>query len=272
MQALFKSIKWSPALFSLGLALLFAVPGWSQALDAEPSGAVATAGQSDVPSVPELYRRYLENNGGRANLAALNTIAVTGVIERGGAVSARFRVFQKRPNKMRMRMEFEAYTVETIFNGERGWREYISADGERSAQELSEAVILELKDEATIEGPFFRAARRPEALGPVTFDEVRGQPSVRITCAAEAGIPHHTIWLSAENFQEVKVARNVPSESGEDILETVYFSEFDRIDGIHLARKIEYFYDGALERTIRIENVRSNIGIFDHYFERVESE
>ena len=57
------------------VALFFGSQGivWGQ--DQKP------ASDGDVPSPVDLYRHYIQSNGGRANIQALNTLVATGTLE-----------------------------------------------------------------------------------------------------------------------------------------------------------------------------------------------
>ena len=84
---------------------------------------------------------------------------------------------------------------------------------------------------------------------------------------------YSTSWLDAETFQELKLARTLPAKGmsseaavKETVVEEVFLTKTDRIDGVHFARKMEYFIDGVWAKTVEVDQIRANVGLFDSYF------
>jgi hypothetical protein len=181
-----------------------------------------------------------------------------------------FKLVRKRPDKLRFKVNFEGYTSETFYNGKQGWKELVRNDGAKEVVEIKGDELLSVTADAAMEGPFFQLAGLYDAMKPVAFEDVRGHEAIRVEIDPSAGIRYHTIWLSTEHFQEVKLAAtDVGSDAAQAPVESeVYFSDFERIDGVYHATTMDYCIDGELTQTIRIDRIRTNVGIFDSYFKK----
>lgn len=228
------------------------------------------ASDADLPSSVDLYHYYIQANGGRANIQALNTLVATGTLEAVDGDVLEFKVVRKRPDKLRFKVNFEGYTLETFYNGKQGWKELVRNDGAKKVVELEGDELLSVMADAVMESPLFQLAGLYDAMTPVAIEDVRGHEAIRVEIDPSAGIQYHSIWLSTEHFQEVKLARtDVGSDAAQAPVESeIYCSDFERIDGIYHATTMGYCTDGELTQTIRIDRIRTNVGIFDSYFKK----
>lgn len=225
---------------------------------------------TNLPSALELYQNYIDANGGRINMASLSTLLVKGSLIQSDGESVDFKLYRKRPQMMRMKYEFDRYQVEQISDGIEAWQVVSPNVGESSIFDITGEALESLLRDNKMEGPFFHAGMRDDWIVPVAEEEVRGQMAIRIEVSPEANIGYDVLWLSSENFQEVKLQRSLSREASNEAekVEEIYFTEFDKVAGIWLANEIEYFTDGELTQRVLINEVRANVGIFDSYFEK----
>jgi hypothetical protein len=76
------------------------------------------------------------------------------------------------------------------------------------------------------------------------------------------------IWISQENYQELKLSRKIEVEGQGTVLEETYYSDFDRVRGVWIAKTIHYYRDGAFFQSVLIDSAKANVGIFDTYFSK----
>jgi hypothetical protein len=229
-------------------------------------GALAT---EELPSAVDLYSSYIEYNGGRTNLKELKTLVASGTVDLVGGESYAFKMTRKQPDKFRLKMESVGHTTETISNGKQAWTVVSRVNGEETVVEIVGEELLEVQADSSMDGPFLKLAGRYGAIRPVAFEDVRGHAAIRVEIDPSAGVPYHTIWLSAEHFQEVKMAVSSVSADGAELIETeIYFADFEKLIGIYHAKKIDYVINGEPVKSMRIDRIRPNVGIFDSYFSR----
>ena len=231
-------------------------------------GCRVSFAESEVPSVDLVYRKFIEGNGGRANVLALNTLVINARLEFVSGDPVEFRLYRKRPGMMRMRRKMAYLCVDTIFNGKNGWRQTTSAaSGEIRTEALPEEEVEELRQNSSIEGPFFRVGSDPANIASVEFDTVGEIPAIRLDLVPDADCIYSTLWLDAETYQELKMARFIDAvETGQSVYEEIILSDSDQIEGVHFAQKMEYYHDGELVKTLLVDRIRANVGLFDSYF------
>ena len=223
----------------------------------------------ELPSAGKIYSSYIEHNGGRANMAALNTFIARGRVEVDGVGLYTFRITRKQPNKFRQKVYYTSYTKEILSNGEQAWTIVAAPNQEDKVVELVGDELSDALANSSMDGPFIRLAGQYEKFHAEAFEDVGGKPAIRVEVNPSAGVYYDTVWLSPEHFQEVKLAySNASDEAAEPIETEIYFSNFDKKAGVYYAKEIDYVVDGLLTQKIYIDRVRANVGLFDSYFEK----
>ena len=223
----------------------------------------------ELPSAEKIYSSYIEHNGGRANMAALNTFIASGRVEFEGVGLYAFRIVRKQPNKFRQKVDYTSYTKEILSNGEQAWSIVTAPNQEDKVVELVGDKLSDALANSSMGGPFFRLAGQYEKFHAEAFEDVRGKPAIRVEIDPSVGMYYDTVWLSTEHFQEVKLAfSNAPGEAADPIQTEIYFSNFDKNAGVYYAKEIDYVVDGLLTQKIYIDRIRANVGLFNSYFEK----
>ncbi len=217
--------------------------------------------KEELPTLEAIYRSYLEANGGLVNINAVNSIIVNGRIEKEGSVRP-FKLYRKRPDLMRMSVEYENYAVDTRYDGEEIRQELVGINGKTRQMEMEPGAAERVKRENTMEGPFFHLGRDLRSLSLEGEESIRGVNCYRIAVNERAGSPIRKVWLSQENYQEVKILEEVGS-----YLQSAYYSDFERVDGLLVATTVEYRVDQELSHRIYVDSVKTNPGVFDAYFD-----
>jgi len=251
--------------------LIFAVLLQAQihvVLSASESVDTKVRSEESAPTLTELYRGFIDGNGGHANILSLNTLVISARVIHADGDAVDFKVYRKRPAMMRMRLNMPQYYTETVFNGKEGWRQVTSkVTGDSKREELSEAELDNIRPSSSIEGPFFKLGSDSSNITSITSDVIGETPAFRLQVDPSAETVYGTIWLDAETFQEIKLMREVKIEGQEEtVVEEVLLSEQDKIDGVYFARRMDYYHDGELVKTLEVDRIRANIGIFDSYF------
>nr|MBC8189790.1 hypothetical protein [Puniceicoccaceae bacterium] len=89
-----------------------------------------------------------------------------------------------------------------------------------------------------------------------------------IASRAASDVPYERLWLGTEHLQEVQLRRQASSEAGREHLEEIYFSDFEQIRGVWLAKTARFERDGNFFQGVCINKVRANVGLFDSLFEK----
>ena len=78
--------------------------------------------------------------------------------------------------------------------------------------------------------------------------------------------PYRNIWLSTENFQEVKFDRLV-LRGDEELVEEVHFRNFKNMQGVIFASRMDKFVNGKRNFTTFIDDFNVNYGLYDSLFD-----
>lgn len=221
-----------------------------------------------LPPVMDLQRSYIAENGGLANIQELSSLVASGDILDAEGNAHPFKLYRKRPDLMRIQIDLPQGAQMTIFDGRQAFRVVSRMGVPDKTIDLDTQEHLELKATSTMDGPFFALRSRPEQLEVVAEVEVDGQPAYEIAIGEGARSIYDRIWISQEHFQEVKILRPLQSNEGGAEFEEIYFSDFEKIRGMWVAKLIRYERNGKHVQTVRIDRVRANVGVFDSFFAR----
>lgn len=252
----------TPSFILILISLVLSPSAWSQETATE---------EEPLPTLMELYTEHLNANGGRANIAKVQSIMVVGNLSLPDSdETTSITYYKKRPNKMRVRVSRKLVEIETMYNGERAWTLYNDPSGEVVNEVLDAEELKETAQNSHFESPFQTLMGNEKLATPIAFEEVSGQEAIRIAVKPEADIPFDTIWISREHFQELKVTKIITDKSAPDkpLLNEILFEDFDQVDGVWYAKTSRYFLDGKLQQSIEVEKIRLNTGIYDSFFER----
>lgn len=217
----------------------------------------------------ELYRNYIEANGGNLSIAAVHSIILKADYSKVDGQSAKMVLYRKRPNLLRNRILLPNLEINEIYNDGEGWRVVEAAGQPQHIEELSPQQLTHFERESGIEGIFFNLKGRSDYGQVVAIEDVMGAPAYRIAVSPEANQEYRVLWLSMKHYQEVKVSKVVVNEtSKEESLHEIYFSDFSTIKDVYFPRKIDNYINGKLDSKLTITSMRMNVGIFNSFFEK----
>ncbi len=225
-----------------------------------------------LPSMMELYQKYVQANGGRANLQSIQSLKMTAELISSGDDTFNLTIYRKRPNMIRTQVVVGNRVRCNLFNGKTAWK--INevpgfADETIQLDEFETAVIAR---DSHIDGPFQLLQGREDWAIPAAFESIDGVPTIRIDVLPEANSPYDVIWLSLDNYQEIKLMRIQPrlEEGGTPETLEAYFSDYSKQNDVWFPLTIKAFKNGQWDQTIHVNSLRVNVGIFDSFFERRE--
>src|SRR5262245_3942504 len=167
------------------------------------AAALAAAQPSAAPTVDELVARNVEARGGRERLRSVETVRMTGRLSPGApAVEAPIRLELKRPNWIRMEIDFQGMTAVQAYDGKKGWQiapfRGVIAPEEMSREETEQAV-----EQADIDGPLvdYRAKGHPLEL--VGRDRVGEADAWKLELTLSNGTVRE-VYLDPQSFLEIQ--------------------------------------------------------------------
>lgn len=231
-------------------------------------------GNNELPTLEELKRLHIEGSDGQNNFNKLNSVFASGRIlyySNDEAVERAFRIYKKKPNKFRSFYETKTakklVQLEVIYNGEDAVQIF-SHGGREVYREKLEGKALEAIDfESRMEGPFLMVMEEnKQFIDILRFEYVDGENCILLKVDERSKFPYRNIWLSAQNFQEVKFDRISLNDDKEEQLEEVFFRNFKNIQGILFASRIDKFINSKRSFTTFIDDFNVNYGLYDSLF------
>ena len=228
----------------------------------------------EIPTLDELKRLHIEGENGQYTLDKLNSIFATGrilyyaedeTIERG------FRIYKKRPNKYRSfyetKLAKKIVQLEVIYDGEDATQIFSHGGREVYRENLQGEALESIKLESRLEGPFLLVMEEnKQYITVVGFEYIEGEKCILLEIDERSQYPYRNVWISAENFQEIKFDR-ISVKEGEEQLEEVFYRNFKNIQGILFASRIDKFINGKRNFTTFIDDFNANYGLYDSLFD-----
>ena len=228
----------------------------------------------ELPTLDELKRLHIEGNKGQYTLDKLNSIFASGrilyytedkTIERG------FRLYKKRPNKYRSFYETKTgkkvVQLEVIYDGDSAIRIFYHDGREVYRENLQGEALESIKFESRLEGPFLLVIEENKQFITIEgYDYIEGKKCILLKIDERSQYPYSNIWISAENFQEIKFDR-ITLKEGKERLEEVFYRNFKNIQGILLASRMDKYVDGKRNFTTFVDDFNVNYGLYDSLFD-----
>ena len=229
---------------------------------------------NELPTIDELKRLHIEGSDGQFTLDKLNSVYASGrilyytedeTIERG------FRIYKKKPNKYRSfyetKLAKKIVQLEVIYDGESAIQIFSHGGREVYREKLQGDALESIRlFESKLEGPFLLVAEENKQYLTISgYEYIDGEKCILLLVNERSQYPYRNIWISAENFQEVKFDRLVSNEGVEQV-EEVYFTNFKNMEGILFASRTDKFVDGKRNFTTFVDDFNVNYGLYDSLF------
>ena len=214
---------------------------------------LSTAAVANVPEVvPELTAAQIveKNVAARGGLEAwrkIQSMVWVGHIERpnANAPSLPYVLEQKRPNKTRFQIKSQNQMWVRIYDGTQGWklrpaRNVMPVVEPYTAEELSSAQ----NGQESFGGPLMDYQAKGIAVTLDGVDDVEGHKAYRLNVKFPSGAGNH-VWVDAQTFLEVKYDRQSHSVSGQSGTVSVFYRNYETIEGVQIPLMIESGSDTA---------------------------
>lgn len=171
-------------LLYIAAAALFATPLFAQTAD-------------------DIIARYLKTLGGADKVAAIKTIRRTGKYTGGGGFEAPIAQQNKRPNKVREEFTMQGLTGVNAFDGSTGWK-IEPWDGKKDAEALSEEEMIDIQDDADIDGPLVNYQQKGNKVEYIGTDSVEGTDTYKLRVTSPNG-EVRTYYMDQDSYVPIKV-------------------------------------------------------------------
>lgn len=218
---------------------------------------------SDVRSILD---QHIQANGGRSNLAAINTLTQRGYIE-GNEGNRRIIIARKRPNRIRINISDSNLRLVIGYDGNTVWH-YYEQGAQRVSRDEQNAQFTIIKRDS----PFWLPILEPEnplyRYTLLSNTEINGRDQFHIEVTI-AGLPGtECYYIDTETF--LLTRRVVTEPEDNPAVTTTDYSDYQRVSGVLFPHRLDTSSANGMA-TMIIERIQTNTGLFDNYFTRPDN-
>ncbi len=211
-------------------------------------------------TVDEIAKKYLDANGGIANLTAKTTMRMTCSIKTMGQ-SMSSTITKKRPNKLRTDVEVQGVKITQAFDGTKAWTLLPMTP---QPSEMPPEQAGPFKAQAVFDPPLVDYAARGYKIQLVGKEAVNGKDAFKLAVTSPDGTGE-TLFIDAEKYVAVKTVTMIPTPQG-DRPADISFSDHRQIGGINTPHTIVTVVGNDSPIEMKVEKLEWDVDIPDSFF------
>jgi outer membrane lipoprotein-sorting protein len=221
-------------------------------------------------TVEQIIANHIEAIGGRDTLDSINTLRLSGKMSMPGGMEAPISIVQKRPNKMRVDVEFQGMGIVQAFDGTTAWM-IMPFQGNPNPEPMSAEQTDDMKQQADIDGPFVDYKDKGHTIELVGKEDMEGSEVYKLKVTLKGGDVQH-YFFDAEYFLPLKMESKTEFQGTEVEVENI-FGDYKEVGGLMVAHSFEQRPKGApAGQAFSIETVDINPDVADEDFTMPEVE
>jgi hypothetical protein len=191
-------------------------------------------------SADQIIDRNVEARGGAEAWRKIQTMAWTGHIEASGNAmpSVPFLMQLKRPDKTRFEIVMQNSKTARIFNGHKGWKVRMAREGGPEVVEFTPEEVSFALDAAGLDGPLMDYKAKGVTVEAQGMGDVEGHRAYQLRVMLPSGAIQQ-VWIDAQSFLELKYDRQARSAQGQSTIVSVYYRQYQQVEGLTLPMTIE---------------------------------
>ena len=239
------------------------------------AGCVAAGAEAGERSAPPaltagaIVARNVESRGGLEAWRKIDTMAWTGHIDTDKSPAAlQFLLELKRPNKTRFEVKGQNLQTVRAFDGKDGWKLHPAKSGGPDIQPFDADELKYARETEGLDGLLIDATSKGIKIELEGTDQIEGHRAYRLRTTSRSGMVRHA-WVDVKTFLDVKYERQVRNKAGQIATVSVFYRDFQDVQGLKLPMTIETSSAGAKNSDkMVIERVALNPPLEDRTFAR----
>src|SRR3954465_11861407 len=202
--------------------------------------AVALSAAAAAPlTADQIVARPLAALGGAKNLAALQSLKVTGKVVFGGdnfSITADFATLRRRPDRIRTEATLQGLTAIDAYDGKESW----SVDPFQGRRDPFRTTVDEargLAEDADIDGALIGWREKGYQASFLGTEDVDGTPAYKLRIALRGGDVQY-VYLDPDYFLEIRRVSERHIRGAERVTETD-FGSYVLVNGVWIPTSIE---------------------------------
>jgi hypothetical protein len=225
--------------------------------------ALPAAGLEDW-TIEEVLRKVEEANGGQEAIQSITNVRIRGSIS-GPLASYDFVLLKKRPNKFLLNLMYKGRSIETGYNGEKGWRR-INKGESVTIEELEGPDLDGMLTEADFDGPLIGSPPPGVARRLVGIERIDRVDYFVVEVEGPRGLFRH--YVDSRSFREYKVELVTPAKESSYQPSMTIYDDYERYGTIWVAMNVKRMLQSGDTETVQIHQVEANPGLLDFIFEK----
>lgn len=204
----------------------------------------------------QIVQKHVEAIGGVAKINAIQTLVVTGKASILGQTEAPLTIQVKRPNLLRLEIDFQGRKIVQAFDGVTAWTvnpmigsgpKQSSEEDTRAAQESSDFIGGNLVD--------YKSKGNTVEL--VDNEDIEGATAYKLKITKKNGSVEYD-YLDAKSFLPIKT-EGKRTQLGQEILYESKISGYKPVEGVLMPFNVTQLVNGRLAMEITIEKMDANV-------------
>lgn len=217
-----------------------------------------------LPAVPEespltadqIVQKHMEALGGAVKLNAIQTLVVTGKASILGQTDAPLTIQIKRPNLLRLEIEFQGKKMVQAFDGTKAWTmNPLAGSGPKQSSEEDTRAAQESSD--FIGGNLVDYKSKGNMVELVDKEEIDGIAVYKLKLTKKNGSVEYD-YLDAKSFLPIKTEGR-RTQLGQEILYESKIGDYKPVEGVLMPFSVRQMVNGRLAMEITIEKMAANV-------------
>ena len=216
-----------------------------------------TATPEETPlTADQIVQKHVEAIGGTAKLNAIQTLVVTGKASILGKTEAPLTIQVKRPNLMRLEMNFLGREIVQAFDGVTAWtlNPLVGAEPTESNEEDTRAA-QESSD--FISGNLADYKSKGNMVELVDKEEIEGAAVYKLKITKKNGSVEYD-YLDAKSFLPIKTEGR-RTQLGQEVLYESKLANYKPVEGVLMPFRLTQLVNGRLAMEITVEKMEANV-------------
>lgn len=229
-----------------------------------------SARAGDLKSVDDIVAKYIEAIGGRKAIDNAKTRRMVGKNSMANGMEMPLVMEFKKPDKVRVEIEFQGMTGVQAFDGTIGW--YVMPfSGKTDPEKMPPEQVKDFKSQADIDGPLVDYAKKGHKLELMGNEEIEGTDTYKLKVTrADENVEFY--YLDTEYFLPIKIVRKQEFQGTPVEVESTP-ADYKKVGGLMLPHSLTQQMAGMpMKSTMVFEKIEVNVDLPDARFKMPKSE
>jgi len=215
-------------------------------------------------TLDQVLAKHYDALGGLDAIKGMESATFEGKMAMGPGADAPFKMYFKRPMKVRLEFTMQGMTGIQAYDGETAWM-IMPFMGKSDPEVMADDQAKNMQEQADVDGPLVDWQEKGHKVELIGLEDVEGTEAYKIKVdLANGDVRYH--YLDSEYFITIKQEGKTMMQGNEVEFETV-LSDYKEVDGLMFPHSIDSKPKGApAGQVITIDQIEVNVEVADDLF------